>query len=113
MTSIRQDARDHREEPFAPRTSRIIGRHEYVQAIRTAIADRSGRSYVLYFSGVGGVGKTRLLEEVAVLHTTWTGIPFRHTSIIDLYHADYHSPGALRQAIINGLDPGNDYFPLY
>jgi tetratricopeptide (TPR) repeat protein len=101
------------EDLFAPRASRMIGRDEYIKAIRAAIADTGGRSHVLYFFGPGGIGKTRLLEELAAIRETWTGAPFRCTGIIDLYHADYHSPGGLRMAIADGLDPDNTYFQHY
>src|SRR5436853_2892156 len=101
------------EEPFAPRIPQIVGREKHIDAIRAAIADSSGNSYVLYFVGPGGVGKTRLLEEVAAIQKEWTGTRFRSTGIIDLYYADYHSPGGLRQAIADGLDPGNRAFREY
>ena len=98
---------------FAPRTPHIIGRRQYIDDIRRAIADDTGRSHVLYFVGLGGIGKTRLLEEVAVIQKEWSGKPFRFTGIIDLYYTKYHSPGGLRQAIADGLDPDNHYFQGY
>jgi len=101
------------QAPFAPRTPHIIGRQSYIDAIRNAITDQTGRSHALYFVGPGGIGKTRLLEEVAVILQAWTGKSFRRTEIIDLYYAKYHSPGGLREAIANGLDPDNDYFQKY
>jgi len=99
------------EQPFAPRTPSIIGRQEYVEAIRRALADTAGQSYFLYFVGSGGIGKTRLLEEVMVFQQS--AIPFLSSRIIDLYHADYHSPDGLRQAIVARLDPGNQFFQRY
>jgi tetratricopeptide (TPR) repeat protein len=101
------------EEPFAPRIPQIVGRQKHIEAIRAAITDPTGKSHVLYFSGPGGVGKTRLLEEVEVIQKKRTGTPFRSTGVIDLYYADYHSPGGLRQAIADGLDPDNYYFRTY
>lgn len=98
---------------FAPRTPRMIGRKALVDAIRAAITDESGRSHVLYFVGPGGMGKTRLLEEVAVIRKARPKRPFRWTGIIDLYHAGNHSPSGLRQAIIDGLDPDKHFFREY
>src|SRR5262245_16924810 len=108
-----QSTPDDPNEPFAPRTSQLIGRQIYIDSIHAALADTSGRSHVLYFVGHGGIGKTRLLEEVGMFQKTWTDTPFRWTDIIDLYHADYHSPGGLRQAIADGLDPEKQYFQQY
>lgn len=100
-------------EPFAPRTPRIIGRQEIIQAIEAAIGDSSGCSHVFLLVGPGGTGKTRLLEEVPVICGRIAKPEVRPTSIIDLYHADYHSPGGLRQAIVDGLDPDQGYFQQY
>jgi hypothetical protein len=92
-------------DPFAPRTSHIIGRAAFIAAIRSAIADSSG-SQIFFFTGPGGIGKTRLLEEVDVILKELDDQQFLQAEkIIDLYHADNHSPGGLRDAIVNGLDP--------
>jgi tetratricopeptide (TPR) repeat protein len=101
------------EEPFAPRTPQIIGRQELLKDIRSAIRNRSGRSHVFYIVAPGGIGKTRLLEEVGVIQRDITERPFRWSGIVDLYHTSNHSPGGLRQSIIDGLDPGNHYFHEY
>lgn len=98
------------QEPFGPKTARTIGRKKYINAIRSAIADETRRSYVLYFVGDGGIGKTRLLEEVEVIKKEWIGTPFLWSDIIDLYHNEYHSPGGLRKAIADGLDIENLHF---
>jgi tetratricopeptide (TPR) repeat protein len=101
------------QDAFAPRTPHIIGRQQHITSIRDAIGDESGLGYVFFFSGPGGVGKTRLLEEIANLLQQWSGPPVRLTSIIDLYHTDYHSPDGLRRVIADSLDPDNAYFHEY
>jgi tetratricopeptide (TPR) repeat protein len=96
--------------PLVLRLPKIIGRQAHLEAIHQAIADQSGRSYILYFVGPGGIGKTRLLEEVKNIRREWTLAPFLWSNIVDLYHAEHHSPSGLRQAIVNGLDPSKRYF---
>jgi tetratricopeptide (TPR) repeat protein len=101
------------QDSFTRRTSYIIGRNKHTKAIYQAIADKDRRSYVLYFVGDGGIGKTRLLEEVEVIQKEQTDISFLWSGIIDLYHAGNHSPSGLRQAIIDGLDSQEQHFPRY
>lgn len=98
---------------LSPRPSRLIGRQNFRQAIYTALADNTDRSHTLYFVGLGGIGKTRLLEEVDVIQHEWTGKPLRVTPIINLYYPEMHSPDGLRQAIAEGLDPERQYFDKY
>ncbi len=108
-----QMASDHsfNNPPFAPRLPEIIGRDLELKAIREAIKD-SANSHILYFCGPGGLGKTRLLEEVDILAQEKEMPPFFSTPLIDLYDAKYHSPGGLRAAIIEGLE-AESYFLGY
>jgi tetratricopeptide (TPR) repeat protein len=99
--------------PFTPRSHGLIGRKHFLDAIHAAIADQTGRSYVFYFVGPGGVGKTRLLEEATAVSQAASSIGWRTTGIVDLYHADYHSPEGLRDAVADGLDPEHQYFQRY
>lgn len=112
MTELSTDLL-YQEEPFAPRTPRIIGREHILTDIRTAIHDEKEQSYAFYVIAPGGLGKTRLLEEVAVIQREMSDRPFRWSGVIDLYHASNHSISGLRQSIIDGLDPGNLYFHEY
>lgn len=101
------------QEPFAPRLPRLIGREAIISKIRQAVGDTSGISYAYYLEGPGGIGKTRLLEEVAAIVRETPDRALLLSDIVDLYHADYHSLGHLRQAIINSLDPDDIYFQDY
>ncbi len=98
------------QPPSLYRLPRIIGRVSFLDAIREAIADKKGRSRVLYFVGSGGIGKTRLLEEVPNIQKGFKGTPFLWSGIIDLYHEDNHSPDNLKEAIAKGVDPDKKYF---
>lgn len=92
-------------EPHAPQTPKVVGRHEEINAIEQAIIGNDSRS-IFYFVAEGGMGKTRLLEEVDRIEASFSCPP-----IIDLYHQQNHSPGGLRQAIVDGL--GGLNFPKY
>lgn len=71
---------------------------------------------IIYLYGPGGIGKTRLLEEVRPLVRklrTRTKTPLRWGGILDLYHTDLHSAIALQDALVAGLDSENRYFLDY
>ncbi|MEA3396460.1 MAG: ATP-binding protein, partial [Chloroflexota bacterium] len=95
--------------PFAIRTERVVGRAVEIEAIRKALADPKKRTHILYFTGPGGIGKTRLLEDSERL----TSGTLRHDGIIDLYHSEFHSIAGFQAAIAQGLDPGEKYFQTY
>lgn len=99
------------DEPVAVRTPSMIGRASLLDAIRAALEHQD--SCALFFSGPGGIGKTRLLEEVDTITLGWQGEPLCHSGIIDLYHARHHSPDGLRQAVAAGLDPDGRHFASY
>ncbi len=97
--------------PFARRTERVIGRGEEIEAIKAAIADNM--TDALYYYGPGGIGKTRLLEEVKHIQREWEGEPFLWSGIIDLYHSDFHRVGGIQETIAQALDPAGQHFSRY
>jgi len=101
----------HEMRPFAPRTERIIGRSKEIGAITEALSDSSGRTHVLYFVGPGGICKTRLLEEAAGM-TPLAKAPL-HSSIIDLYHSEFHSVDRIQSGVVESLDPDSGHFQHY
>lgn len=101
------------EQSLSLRTTRLIGRGGVVTTLASAINDASRRCYLYYFVAGGGIGKTRLLEEIDVMYATWQGQGLRITPIIDLYHSETHSPSGLRRAIVSGLDPDGEFFQDY
>src|SRR6266496_3283006 len=98
---------------FSSRTSHIIGREDILRRISKIIANPSVKSHVLYLEGLGGMGKTRLLEEVATIQQQGKGKKFLWSGIIDLYHEENHSPDNLQKAIVRGVDPNSKYFPKF
>src|SRR5436190_5073635 len=98
------------EKPYAPRLEEMIGREEYLQEIKSALRDRSVLSYAFYFKGPGGIGKTRLLEEVNKLASDES---VKSVGIIDFYHNDMRSVSDLRAKIAEKLDPTNEFFSKY
>ncbi len=96
----------------AIRTPEIIGRGRERKAIREAIED--DRTRILYLRGRGGIGKTRLLEEVsAIAEESANKEDCLWGDIIDLYDTANHSGDGLEAAIIRGLDPKEKRFANY
>lgn len=96
--------------PFAPRTERVVGRVFELDEIRSALCDSTEISHILYFVGPGGIGKTRLLEEAALLATEIEGSAIAVADIVDLYHSEFHSAEGIQAAIADGLDPEGLHF---
>lgn len=101
--------KDLKLRPFAPQTPYAVGREQELYALATALNDISGKSALLYFTGPGGIGKTRLIEEAAKLAPPSVFI----SPVIDLYHAEAHSVSGLERLLVQGLDPEAQHFSGY
>ena len=84
----------------------LIGRYSLLQEAERRL--RQGGIHLLYFEGEGGIGKTALLE--TILDRSQLGgegySPFPGSvadEIIDLYHADVHTPEGLIRRIVQVL----------
>jgi tetratricopeptide (TPR) repeat protein len=93
------------------RIPRMVGRQGELERLRKCLHAR-GERHFLYYWAHGGLGKTRLLEEVQRL-VQEAGPGFYSTGIIDLYHTDTHSTSDVERAIVEGLDPEHQYFARY
>lgn len=89
----------------------IIGRDSELKYLNNCLHDR-GANHAVYYWARGGLGKTRLLEELQRMIQD-AGEDFFTSGIIDLYHTDMHSNSDVERAIIDGLDPTNKHFKEY
>ena len=96
---------------FTRRTPRMVGRKAEVERLRKWLRARGERHYI-YYKARGGLGKTRLLQELERM-VQEAGEGFYYTGIIDLYHTDLHSSSDIERAIVNGLDREGKFFAEY
>jgi len=93
--------------------SGFINRTEEMNAIQNAIGE-SGATRLLYFYGPGGIGKTRLIEQVQKeiekyprkKRPYWGGM-------YDLYHADLHDVLELQSEIVQRMNQDGRNFQEY
>ena len=105
-----RDADRREESPMSVRTN-LVGRDGELQQLKSLLRSRGDR-HAFYVYGEGGLGKTRLLEELQRLVPD-AGAGYLTSGIIDLYHTDTHSITDVQLSIVNGLDPNLKHFPRY
>ncbi|GAB4534959.1 MAG: hypothetical protein Kow0063_18620 [Anaerolineae bacterium] len=89
-------------------TPELVGREKELKRIEEAIRDTS-QSYIIYITGEGGIGKTRLVKHI--LEHPPDGLSLTAASdLIDLYHTRVHSLAGLIGAILGVLKPLDEYF---
>lgn len=96
--------------PFSER-AQFVGRQTELDLLKNYLTSRGENNYI-YIYAEGGLGKTRLLQELQKMVTGW-GSGFLSCGIIDLYHADLHGISDVERVIIDGIDPDKKYFPQY
>jgi tetratricopeptide (TPR) repeat protein len=89
------------QQPFlgAITLPRLVGRKDILGQIKASLPAKDPR--VFYLKGAGGIGKTRLLQEVlqfalTIAHEENLVVP---TELVDLYHYSTHSEEGLAHAI--------------
>ena len=99
---------------YALRTPHLIGRTTETDRIQRAVKDWL-RSYAFYFYGPGGIGKTRLLEEIGdrIKQVGFSTRPVGWSGIIDFYLSGMHSNSGIERAICEAIDPDRHYFDHY
>lgn len=97
------------------RQGKLIGRREQLDKIKAAITETG--SHVFFLTGEGGIGKTRLQQEIGqhvkTLQAEDENSRLLWSGIIDLYHSDMHSNSRIEQALIKQLDEKHDFFQVY
>jgi len=99
------DSMSYGELGCIQRAPHMVGRGSLLQDIHAII--KSDQRALIYFTGPGGIGKTRLLEEISKSHSD-SGQTWLWTGIIDLYH--FHSPAELQRRIAQKLDENHQFF---
>lgn len=97
----------------ALRVERFIGRTKELGAIREAV-QAEGELRILHITGAGGVGKTRLLEQVQrIFEIEEKDRLRRYAGPFDFYHSAIQSTDGLEAALRGSLDPNRRGFQAY
>jgi tetratricopeptide (TPR) repeat protein len=89
-------------------TPELVGRIDELEQIESAIRDTE-TSYVIYITGRGGIGKTRLIQHV-LEHPPEDIELVVASRLIDLYHTRVHSLAGLIDAILKVVEPLGNFF---
>lgn len=108
------------EYASARATPELVGRGKILDIIGNAIKEKKEQAQVIYITAKGGMGKTRLLEEVV---KRWGSKDVSKSKkkakllivnhLIDLYHTHTHSEEGLIAEIVEALDPEGNLFVKY
>jgi tetratricopeptide (TPR) repeat protein len=94
-------------------TTELVGRKEQLQQILGRIQDsQNTRPCVIFLEGPGGIGKTRLLNEVIEKCKTMPGVKVSE-HLIDAYHLLIHTPVEFVEAVFDSLKSVDDTFQEY
>lgn len=83
----------------------IVGRDTEINRIQRVFEQRSSRPQVIFITGDGGVGKTRLLVEALPSETA--------NLIVDFYHMQVHATDSFIEALYDTLPVVDDFFREY
>ncbi len=96
---------------YFPVRIKLINRKTEMRMIMEAI--NSKKPSAIFFTGEGGIGKTRLLEEIFDQRELLGTRGIRCSDLIDLYHPVNHSPDNVQFHIAQQIDPQNRFFQDY
>jgi hypothetical protein len=99
------------QDPDITRKIAMVGRQAEIDRLMSYLQARKARRFVYYWAH-GGLGKTRLLEEL-LARVAAKGPRYYTSGIIDLYHTDTHGTSDVERAIVEGVDPNGHYFSSY
>jgi hypothetical protein len=94
-------------------TTELVGRKKELEQILGRIQDRqNSRSCVIFLEGPGGIGKTRLLNEIIEKCKTMAGVKVSE-HLIDAYHLLIHTPVEFVETVFDSLKSVDDTFQEY
>lgn len=101
-------------EPFAGliSTADLVGREELRRQIANAITEPGRDLRIVFLTGEGGIGKTRLLQEVLDLARSQRQVKAAR-ELLDFYHIQNHTANGLVDAIYGLLGPLDEPFHEY
>ncbi|MEW6285690.1 MAG: tetratricopeptide repeat protein [Chloroflexota bacterium] len=93
-------------------TPELVGRQDILDAFERVLRDPSPAPRLVFLHGVGGIGKTRLLQKALELARGVENCRVAE-DVMDFYHIGLHTPIGLTNAIFEILTPPFDSFQAY
>lgn len=93
-------------------TPELVGRQDILDQIQDILSDSSPESKLIFLSGLGGIGKTRLLKRSLELARMLPNCRVAE-DVLDFNHIDLHTPIGLVNSIFEILTPPFDCFQSY
>ena len=90
-----------------PSLSDFVGRAAELDIVERAITASDRRTYVFLVSGISGLGKTRLLQEVHVRYQDIPDVVFADR--IDCYETSAHVPFSIESRLAANLGPFENF----
>ncbi|MGB4804130.1 MAG: ATP-binding protein [Anaerolineae bacterium] len=93
-------------------TTNLVGREEILAAAEKAFEYPSSQPSVLFLTGEGGIGKTRIVQSIIESAKSNDNLQVTR-SIVDFYHVPTHSEYGLAEALHSVLTPPRSPFTRY
>jgi len=93
-------------------TPELVGRQDILGKFERILRDPSTAPRLVFLHGLGGIGKTRLLQKALDVARTFPNYRVAE-DVMDFYHIILHTPVGLSNAIFEVLTPPFDCFQAY
>lgn len=93
-------------------TPELVGRRDKLETFERILRDPSPAPRLVFLHGVGGIGKTRLLQKALEMARDLDNCRVAE-DVMDFYHIGLHAPIGLTNAIFEILTPPFDSFQAY
>lgn len=93
-------------------TPELVGRRDILEKFERILSDPSAAPRLVFLHGVGGIGKTRLLQKALEMARGLENCRVAE-DVMDFYHIGLHTPIGLTNAIFEILTPPFDCFQTY